>query len=773
MANISGIQTVDNINLLSVDADPSLAGGTPSPIGSIATVSDGSGLYLKTGVSDTDYTKVAVNNSAVSFSQITLSGNLTSTAWTTNGIRIKEIAGTFTDTTSSGTVAAAYSDVIGGDTIAASNSTVFTDYYGMYIKTPIAGMNVTFTNSWALGLQGGANIGGRVSIGNYATPSAQRLVTIGQDTAWLSFGSLTTDTSFFAMYACAATPSGTNYIISSNGNGLTLNAPTSGNAIALRSNNTNMVVFSPNNHIFTYQQAVSGAITSFTLNLANNTNQTTSTEIPNFKINGNSKTWAAGAITTQRWNYLTANTSAFASASVITYSYGLYVEKAIVGTNATITTNIGIGTDGDLLSAGSYHWQGTSTPTTTNFTSYKDAATAVFNGGDNVSLANNGTTYFDIRRGGYTSGTRSGLTVSLGSNTNQTASTEISGYLYNSYSRQWDTGNITTQRERYYKTVTYTAVGASVITNAYGAYFEAPTASTNVTITNNYAIGTTGNIFCGGNLSMTDSGAITTGGTNGTRIATSTAQKIGFWGATPIVRPANTVAIDTLLVNTGLRASGAYANFDTTIVTRAGTATANTSPVKFTSGTLMTVAESGAMEYDGNFWGTEASTLRKAFVGNIYTQTTSVTVANTVTETSLLTSTVTLPANFFTIGKQLNIKVRGFHSGASTPTIRIRVKLGSTVVLDTGVINSGNSTNAYFDIDGVICCRTTGATGTIMSQGYFTELGGGAGAFGMTNTAASTIDTTASLVYDVTVEWGTASASNTITSTNGYVCVMK
>lgn len=53
------------------------------------------------------------------------------------------------------------------------------------------------------------------------------------------------------------------------------------------------------------------------------------------------------------------------------------------------------------------------------------------------------------------------------------------------------------------------------------------------------------------------------GTTTGSIIASATGQKLGIWGATPIVQPANTVAIDTLLVNIGLRASGGVALFDT------------------------------------------------------------------------------------------------------------------------------------------------------------------------------------------------------------------
>lgn len=76
-------------------------------------------------------------------------------------------------------------------------------------------------------------------------------------------------------------------------------------------------------------------------------------------------------------------------------------------------------------------------------------------------------------------------------------------------------------------------------------------------------INTSGNILFQGN----GGGGITNlgGATNGTYIMSATGQKMGFWGTTPIVQPANTVAIDTLLTNTGLRASGGVANFDTDI----------------------------------------------------------------------------------------------------------------------------------------------------------------------------------------------------------------
>ena len=156
-------------------------------------------------------------------------------------------------------------------------------------------------------------------------------------------------------------------------------------------------------------------------------------------------------------------------------------------------------------------------------------------------------------------------------------------------------------------------------------------------------------------------------------------------------------------------------------------------------------------------------------IGTLFTQTASVTVANTTTQTTLLdggVGSVTLPVNFFYPGRTLRITLYGYHSTVANPNITMRVKFGSTTILTTGAVASGNSTNTAIKLEGFVTCRTDGATGTVIGQGTYTEAGGGANIFDMTNTATTTIDTTASQTVDITVQWGTASASNTITSTN-------
>lgn len=86
------------------------------------------------------------------------SGNLTAAAWTTNGIGLRLDAATYTDSSSSGTVASQAGYGLGRPTFAASSTTTYTDAAALYISnSPAAGTNVTITNPWALWVDAGAS----------------------------------------------------------------------------------------------------------------------------------------------------------------------------------------------------------------------------------------------------------------------------------------------------------------------------------------------------------------------------------------------------------------------------------------------------------------------------------------------------------------------------------------------------------------------------------------------------------------------------------------
>lgn len=141
------------------------------------------------------------------------------------------------------------------------------------------------------------------------------------------------------------------------------------------------------------------------------------------------------------------------------------------------------------------------------------------------------------------------------------------------------------------------------------------------------------------------------------------------------------------------------------------------------------------------------------------------TVANTGTETAFA-STYTIPANALQQGSVINIKAAGIYStDAVPPTLRVRVKLGSTTILDSGAMTLSAVADAGWWIDGQAAIFTGGAAGDLDAQGLIV-LNTGAGtslAVNLENTAPISIDTTANQAVTISVEWGTADADNTIT----------
>lgn len=106
--------------------------------------------------------------------QLHLAGGVSSSAWTTNGIGIRQAAATYTDTSSSGTVTTTAVNAIGTATLAASSSTTYTHAASWYIESaPSAGTNATITNPWALLVDSGnVRLDGRMFV-NYSSDTGQ------------------------------------------------------------------------------------------------------------------------------------------------------------------------------------------------------------------------------------------------------------------------------------------------------------------------------------------------------------------------------------------------------------------------------------------------------------------------------------------------------------------------------------------------------------------------------------------------------------------------
>jgi hypothetical protein len=160
----------------------------------------------------------------------------------------------------------------------------------------------------------------------------------------------------------------------------------------------------------------------------------------------------------------------------------------------------------------------------------------------------------------------------------------------------------------------------------------------------------------------------------------------------------------------------------------------------------------------------------------LFVQNNTVNISNTTVESTILGTgfgTKTLAENFLTVDKTLRVTVRGYMNEVSTPTIRVRLKLGSTNIFDSGAVNINNlgGTNKYFDAIFDITCRTVGVNGTVFPQGrwQYTANSGVSYLIDGVVLAASAIDTTISQTIDLTVKWGSASVNNNVNSTNATI----
>lgn len=147
-------------------------------------------------------------------------------------------------------------------------------------------------------------------------------------------------------------------------------------------------------------------------------------------------------------------------------------------------------------------------------------------------------------------------------------------------------------------------------------------------------------------------------------------------------------------------------------------------------------------------------------------------ITNTAVETTLINGGVgvlTVPANAFSIGDSFRAIFGGVVSTANNQTIRIRVKAGSVVLLDSGAQPITNITNDVFTLNIDFTIRTLGAAGvaSIVSLGafhYTKTVNGTVQGFAFNTVNNTAFDTTVSNTLNVTVQWGSANAGNSIYS---------
>lgn len=274
-------------------------------------------------------------------------------------------------------------------------------------------------------------------------------------------------------------------------------------------------------------------------------------------------------------------------------------------------------------------------------------------------------------------------------------------------------------------------------------------------------------------LTMADTTNVALSTGTGTKWGTATGQKQAFYNSTPIVQPVNTVAINDVLANLGLRASGGSSNFTTTVKTPA--ATTSISSINSAAGTAPTTP------VNGDIWNDSATNMMAFFngntlyqSGNLYTATAAVTLASTTPTTAFSTTKIgstTIGASSLKVGQKFYIWGAGYYStpALNTATVTIAAKIGSvTISTVTTAAFPASATNLPYDFN--LQCTVqavgSGTSAKIVCDGgfnYATALS----AVAKTSNSLSTVgqigfDSTASQALDVLVSW---SAVTTQTAT--------
>ena len=157
----------------------------------------------------------------------------------------------------------------------------------------------------------------------------------------------------------------------------------------------------------------------------------------------------------------------------------------------------------------------------------------------------------------------------------------------------------------------------------------------------------------------------------------------------------------------------------------------------------------------------------------LYAQTAnSVPVTTTILEQTLIgtgVGTLSVPANGFFVGGSFRADFGGLMSTKNNDTIRIRIKAGSVILADSGPQTMPSITNDVWQLSVNFTIRNTGVAGvaSIVSLGVFHDVksaNGTQNGFAFNTVNNTTFDTTIPNTLDVTVQWSSNSALNSIYS---------
>jgi hypothetical protein len=166
----------------------------------------------------------------------------------------------------------------------------------------------------------------------------------------------------------------------------------------------------------------------------------------------------------------------------------------------------------------------------------------------------------------------------------------------------------------------------------------------------------------------------------------------------------------------------------------------------------------------------------REIVKDLWSQTTTVSLTNSTTQTSLRGTIYpatgnTLPANFFSyVGKRLTLTARGTIYDSGATTMAFVILFGSTAIFtaSTPTIPKLNTNPESWWMEVDVVCRTTGTSGTLKVDGFCLVSNNttGLSPFHLKMPSSLiTFNTTVSAAVDLQAKWGAANANNTVSMT--------
>ena len=454
-------------------------------------------------------------------------------AWTTNGIALVQSAATFTDTTSSGTVADIRINNFDAQTLAAASSVTATILFGTYFNAPIAGTNVTATNRFALGAEtlrvtstssfGDTLFGPGISMsGGVIFNTITSNITIGtsQTTGLLTFGGTSGTAAITLGQSTVSQTTNIQAGATASGNTKTINIGT-----GAASGSTTAITLGSATLGATQTTTINGRVTLAPIGVS----------APAWTTNGIAlvqsaatftDTTSTGAITDVYINRFGAQT--FDASNVITTPrlFNTYFVNPTPGANVTPSNIYALGTDsirvdGVVFMAGStFAGTSISAATTTGATTIGGPSqTGTMTIGQSTvsqttniqaaATASGSTKTINIGTGG-TSGSTTAIAIgsaTLGATQTTTVNGRVTFAPIGASAAAWttsginliqaaatftdttSTGTVAEIRINNFASQTLAATSTTTVTNLYGTYFVSPTAGANVTATGAYAIG--------------------------------------------------------------------------------------------------------------------------------------------------------------------------------------------------------------------------------------------------------------------------------------------